>query len=1074
MRTHPTRYFFLWLAAAAVFAPRGLEAAQKKPPQSPVQETAARLDSLVNFSVQRILYFSGDEAQAAEPSFNDSSWSLWSPGAELPRNSVWLRLPIEVPVQSGGYPLRGARLRLRLNAYNADTVRYYLNGIPLSDFEEGDPIPLSERAAPGQMLLVAVHVAWSQWKWTFRGANVLVDFPQNRTDPGILGQELLIAEAMLQGLAPNDKEKSSHLDAAVAAVDWKSLDQGDVRAFDRSLAASREALEPLGEWMQGYTIHAAGNSHIDMAWLWPASETTMVVEHTWSSALQLMREFPGLTYTHSSAAAYEWMEEKYPALFEEIRQRVKEGRWEVIGGMWVEPDLNMPDGESLVRQLLLGKRYFQEKFGVDVRTGWNPDSFGYNWQLPQIYKKSGVDFFVTQKMAWNDTTKFPHKLFWWEAPDGSRVLTYFPQDYANPINPLNMARDLAAYAPAMKYPDMMYLFGVGDHGGGPTRNMLETAQRWRKDAVYPRLELGAAQPWFDALAKQAPALNLPVWKSELYFQYHRGVFTTQAETKKGNRRSEELLLTAEKFSSLAALDGLPYPAADLRAAWKKVLFNQFHDIAAGSGISALYKDAARDYAEVGRIGREHLHDALSALAARVNTQGEGAAVVVFNALAWKRSGLAEAQVQLPGPAARVEVRDASGRAVLAERVSKAEDPLIRVRFLAEGVPALGYSVFHVAAKIPAAPPPTDLKAGPDFLENEFFRVRLDAKTGCMTSLYDKQSQWEAIPAGGCGNELQTFADKPKDWDAWNIDADFEKQMWKLDQADEVTLAEKGPLRAVLRVKKHFQNSTFVQDITLYPHIRRVNVRMTADWHEKHILLKVAFPIAVQAETATYEIPFGSIARPTTRRTPEAQAQFEVPALRWADLSDAAHGLSLLNDSKYGYDGKDNVLRLSLLRSPEWPDPHADEGAHEFTYALVPHAGGWREAATVRAGYELNTPLRAIAEATHSGSLPATHSFTGIEPQNLLLTSLKQAEDGGDLILRFYEFAGQKTTAQLTLPAGVAEAWDASLMEKAGEKLVSDGKTATVTVNPYEIKTLRLSVAPPPKAASLPKQSSASR
>jgi alpha-mannosidase len=1070
MGTRQKRFLVLILAASAFLAPRAAAAAaaQEKAPPSAAQRTAARLDSLVKFSVQRILYFSGDDAQAAEPSFNDSAWSLWSPGADFPKNSVWLRLPIEVPVQSGGYPLRGARLRLHLEAFNADTVRYYLNGIPLAEFEEGDSVPLTERAVPGQTLLVAVHATWSQWKWTFRGANVLADFPQGRNDPGMLAQELLVTEAMLGGLAPNDKEKASQLDAAVAAVDWNSLEKGEVRAFDRSLGASRQALEPLRQWMQGYTIHAAGNSHIDMAWLWPASETTMVVEHTWSSALQLMREFPGLTYTHSSAAAYEWMEEKYPPLFEEIRQRVKEGRWEIVGGMWVEPDLNMPDGESLVRQLLLGKRYFQEKFGVDVRLGWNPDSFGYNWQLPQIYRKSGMDFFVTQKMMWNDTTKFPYKLFWWQAPDGSRVLTYFPHDYANPINPLNMARDLAAYAPAMKYPDMLYLFGVGDHGGGPTREMLETAQRWRNDAVYPKLELGAAQPWFDALAKQAPALDLPVWKSELYFQYHRGVFTSQAETKKGNRRSEELLLTTEKFSSLASLDGASYPSADLRLAWKKVLFNQFHDIAAGSGISALYKDAARDYAEVGRIGREHLHDALSALAARVNTQGTGAAVVVFNPLGWTRSGFVDAAVELAAAASGIEVRDAAGRAVLSERISSPEGPRVRVRFLAENIPALGYSVFHVIAapKPPAAatqssgaaPASSTLKSGPDFLENEFFRVRVNTRTGCITSLYDKQSQWESIAPGGCGNGLQTFVDKPKAWDAWNIDADFEKQMWKLDTADEVALAEKGPLRAVLRVKKHFQNSTFVQDITLYPRVRRVDVHMTADWHEKHILLKAAVPVAVQAETASYEIPFGAIARPTTRRTPEEQAQFEVPALRWADLSDAAHGLSLLNDSKYGYDGKDNVLRLSLLRSPEWPDPHADEGTHEFTYALVPHAGGWREAGTVRAGYELNTPLRAIAEAAHPGTLPAAHSFAGIEPANLLLTSLKQAEDGGDLILRFYEFAGQKTTAQVAVPAGIAEVWDASLMEKAAEKLPFDGKTATVTVNPYEIKSLRLRLA----------------
>ncbi len=1040
--------------AALPAAPRA--GAQEKAPETAVEKAAARLQSLVQIDVAPVRYSSADDARAASSDLDDSAWPAWQPHMEFPGKSVWVRMRWEVPAQVNGYDIRGARLRLSLDAYNADTVRAFVDGMALAEEEEGDPWLLSEHAQPGQRFLIAVHADWNLWNWTFRGVKVLVDLPPGRPDPGMLGKEFLVCEAMIRGLAPNDAQRAGQLDAAVAAVDWTALSRGDQGAFDRSLESARAALEPLRAWMQNYTIHAAGNSHIDMGWLWPSSETTMVVEHTWSSALHLMREFPGLTYTHSTASAYEWMEEKYPELFEEIRRRVKEGRWEIIGGMWVEPDLNMPDGESLVRQLLLGKRYFHEKFGVDVRTGWNPDSFGYNWQLPQIYKKSGVDFFVTQKMAWNDTTKFPYKLFWWQSPDGSRVLTYFPHDYANPIHPVEIAKDLAAYVPAMhQYPDMLYLFGVGDHGGGPTRDMLETAERWQHDAVYPKLEFGAAQPWFDALAKQAPSLDLPVWNSELYFQFHRGVFTTQAETKKGNRRSEELMLTAEKFSSLAALQGLPYPADDFRVAWKKILFNQFHDIAAGSGIPVLYKDAARDYAEVRRIGGEHLESALAAIVAQVNTQGSGAAIVVFNPLSWARSGVVEAEVQLPAAAARMRVVDTAGKPVIAQKLSKNAAGPMRIRFLAEDVPAVGYKIFRVLPAVTTPAAASGLKAGPDFVENEFFRVRVDAKTGCITSLFDKQSEWESVPAGACANELQTFVDEPKAWDAWNIDADFEDHQWHLDQADSVELVEHGPLRAVLRVKKHFQNSSFVQDITVYPHIRRVDVRMAADWHEKHILLKAAFPVAVESEKASYEIPFGSIERPTTRRTPEEKAQFEVPALRWADLSDAKHGLSLLNDSKYGYDAHGSVLRISLLRSPEWPDPHADEGTHEFTYSLVPHAGGWRDGGTEREAYELNSRLRAVAAQGHAGTLPAVHSFVALEPANLLLTAMKQAEDGTDLILRFYEFAGQKTAARITLPPGVEEVWDANLMEQPGEKLSSEGKTVEVSVKPYEIKTLRL-------------------
>ncbi len=311
----------------------------------------------------------------------------------------------------------------------------------------------------------------------------------------------------------------------------------------------------------------------------------------------------------------QWLEEKYPDIFAQIKKRVAEGRWELVGGMWVEPDLNMPDGESQVRQLLIGKRYFQEKFGVDVRVGWNPDSFGYNWQLPQIYKKSGVDYFVTQKMAWSDTTQFPYKLFWWQSPDGSRVLTYFPHDYVNTMDPVKIARDLGNLIPRNPGLDeMMHLYGIGDHGGGPTRAMLDEGRRWMSaSAPFPKVFDGTALGFFQDIEKEAPHVQIPTWNGELYLQFHRGVFTTQAETKRHNRESEELMLNAEKFASLASLTGSAYPQQQLNDAWKKVLFNQFHDLSAGSGITAIYKDADRDYAEVRHVAGESLHDSIGTL-----------------------------------------------------------------------------------------------------------------------------------------------------------------------------------------------------------------------------------------------------------------------------------------------------------------------------------------------------------------------------------------------------------------------------------------------------------------------------
>jgi alpha-mannosidase len=421
---------------------------------------------------------------------------------------------------------------------------------------------------------------------------------------------------------------------------------------------------------------------------------------------------------------------------------------------------------------------------------------------------------------------------------------------------------------------------------------------------------------------------------------------------------------------------------------------------------------------------------------------------------------------LPSAAEDVEVVDSAGAQVPREMI--VNDPgtnTVRVLITAS-VPALGYQTYYVRAARQLSPP-SGVRASVNSLENEFVRVNVDSQTGCITSLFDKRSGTEALaPAetdtGGpkdrvCGNLLQAFVDKPKQWDAWNIDADFEKQHWDIDKADEVKLVENGPLRAVIRVKSHFQNSTFIQDITVDAGVPRVDVNMQAEWHEKHVLLKVAFPLAAHNEKATFEIPFGSIERPTTRNTPAERAKFEVPAERWADLSDARHGFSLLNDCKYGYDAKGNVLRLSLLRSPEWPDPHADEGHHAFTYSLYPHGGGWREALTVRRGYELNYPLIPMVVANHTGSLPDAHSFLEVREDNVVVTAVKKSEDDDALVIRFYEWAGRGGDIHLRLPGVTTLAEATNLMEKHGEALTPSADEISVPVAPFEIKTVKVSL-----------------
>lgn len=1097
------------LCSTPMFAQEGKNSDSYKP-------TLDRLESLLSQSESEWRFHS-DVPHPEDPGLSDADWgsvtvrNVSGPGGghadeqQFTGTNVFRRW-IEIPVKINGYATQGSRVSLDLRFGSPDDlmITVFSNGAILYRGTDDDilPVLLTENAQPGQKFLVAARVVNKDSERSeFFHSELIIEPPASRPDPGFLRTEILAARPIIAAYQDGKMEREQTLDAAVKLIDFSPLDRGDQSGFDASIRASQAKLEDLKPFMHQFTIRIVGNSHIDMAWLWPWTETVEVVRNTFRSVLDLMREYPDFKFTMSSARAYEWMQEKYPDLFAEIKQRVKEGRWEVIGGMWVEPDLNMPDGESLVRQILVGKRYFQKNFRVDVKIGWNPDSFGYNWQLPQIYKKSGMDYFVTQKLLWaHEFTTFPYKLFWWQAPDGSRLLTYFPHDYAGGIDAVPLAQDVSVWMPSIygpkleDHPEMMHLYGVGDHGGGPTRVMLDHADQLRApNAVFPKLQFSFATDFFNDLDKKLPSMRVPTWDGELYFQYHRGVFTTQAETKRRIRQAEENVLNAEKFASLASLYSRPYPQDGMELTWKNLLFDHFHDIMPGSGIAVNYLDAKRNLEDVDRSARIVTMGSLREIAAHVNTEPAGVQgaklqevaarteitgvpVMVFNSLSWPRTDVAELEAQLPSPAEQISVVDSKGKPADTQLLSI--DPAThRAKFLLlASTPSLGYQTYFVRAAAKPAFVHAMLKAASspqeDVLENEFVRLKIDPQTGCMTSLFDKRSGTESLaPAetdtGGpkdkiCGNLLQTFVDKPKQWDAWNIDADFEKQHWDLDKADEVKLIEDGSLRKVIEVKNHFQNSTFVRDITLYAGVPRVDVKMTTEWHEKHILLKVAFPVSAHSNHATYEIPFGSVERPTTRNTPAEQAQFEVPAQRWADISDNKHGLSLLNDCKYGYDAKGNVLRLSLLRSPEWPDPHADEGHHEFTYSLYPHGGGWKDALTIRQGYQLNYKLISMQVEKHEGELAPEHSFVATPDENIIVSALKKAEDDNSLILRFYEWEGKEGDVEIHFATGEKAAVETDLMERPGNALPMKGNQVIVHTRPYEIKTVKLIGALPPE------------
>jgi alpha-mannosidase len=1092
----PHRYIVVAILAALLFAVSDAAAPSQSATEKSVQTLSIRtqttvkeLSSLVSLPADDWRFHAGDIAHGEAIELDDSSWQSTKKNTHAPTEAVWYRDWIEIPQTLYGYDLTGTRVWFQFVAYANGPMPeiIYFNGRRVAMGEDLEPIVLFDQAKPGAKVLVAVKLLHTVDRKYFAGANLRIEFTPSRPNPSQLLQEIESVAELIPSLGTDAQTTQHQLETAAAAIDLNALQHADQKTFDASLEKSQALLELLKPSLQGTSVRLTGNSHIDAAWLWPWTETVDVVRRTCSTALQLMDEYPRYTFTQSAAAYSEWMAQKYPAMYQEILDRVKQGRWELVGGMWVEPDLNMPDGESLVRQLLVGKRYFKEKFGVDVRIGWNPDSFGYNWQLPQIYKKSGIDYFVTQKMAWNDTNKLPMKLFWWQSPDGSRVLSYFPHDYANEIDPVQIAADIATSRdrnPGVT--EMMHLFGVGDHGGGPTRAMLDSGDRWTEpQVVFPKAFFGVAQGFFSdvegrldtehspvwnyksmptADTKFPPAaegkISLPIWNDELYFEYHRGVFTSQANHKRNMRESEEEMLNAEKYSSLAWLSGAGYPATQLTEAWKKVLFNQFHDLAAGSGIGVIYQDAQEDYDMVRWASAEVTSNALKTLANEVSTtsaSGGGVPVLVFNPLAWERTDLVTADVQMPeAEKSGISVLDEHGKPLLFQALSSdAETHTYHLLIQAKDMPSLGYEVLHVMPGSNDAR--TDLHARGLTLENALLRVTVDAQTGCITSLYHKQSKFESIAAGGCGNELVAFKDMPKDYEAWNIDPDFEKQFTKLDKADSVQLIERGPLRAAVRIKRTWQQSTFVQDIALYAGLDRVDVASDIDWHETHVLLKAAFPLAAASGNATYEIPYGSIERPTTRNNSWEAAKFEVPALRWADLGDGNHGFSLINESKYGYDAKGNVLRISLLRSPTWPDPEADRGHHRFSYALYPHVGDWKHALTVRHGYDFNYKLEAMQVQAHDGKWPVRRSLITIEPENVVLTAVKKAEDSDALILRFYEWAGKSSEVRIGVPSGAASATLTNLMEQpegSPLRVTADGQF-TAPVRPYEIQSLRV-------------------
>jgi alpha-mannosidase len=690
-----------------------------------------------------------------------------------------------------------------------------------------------------------------------------------------------------------------------------------------------------------HQISAIGHAHIDTAWLWPLERTQQKCIHTFATALRLMDMYPEYKFICSQAQQYAWVKELAPRLYERIKQKVREGQWEVAGSMWVEADCNITGGESLVRQILYGKRFWMQEFGIETIDLWLPDVFGYAACLPQILKKAGIRYFMTQKISWNQVNRFPHHTFLWQGIDGTRIFTHFPP--ADTYNGNMTPRELMYHVRNFKEHDRatraLYIYGYGDGGGGPTAQMLEYARRLRDVEGMPRVTLEFARDFF--AKAEAEAKDLPVWVGELYLELHRGTYTTQAHNKRYNRKSEFLLRDAE-FLACVRPDGLRnYPAQQLERAWKLVLTNQFHDIIPGSSVNEVYRDSERDYAEVMAIGERVVQESMRAIGETVNTDGMQTPLLVVRTLP-PPSSAQLVEVRIPDGFTPRSVR--YGEDVMPVQIVEREGQRFALLEDIGSSEEYSFSVYDLREE--GCPEEPQITVSTRVLDNGILRVEFD-EHGLIDRIFDYEHRREVLADGEKGNQLQLFEDKPLFWDAWDIDIFYQEKGCVITELESAEVVEAGPLRGAVRFTRRFGNSYVVQTVRLAAGSRRIDFVTEVDWHEEYKLLKVAFPVAVNSQRATYEIQYGHVERPTHYNTSWDMARFEVAAQKWVDLSEHGYGVALLNDCKYGHDVFGNTLRLTLLRAPKAPDPEADMGHHEFTYSCSHTRVARRKAASSR-------------------------------------------------------------------------------------------------------------------------------
>jgi alpha-mannosidase len=850
-------------------------------------------------------------------------------------------------------------------------------------------------------------------------------------------------------------------------------------------------------------LHIIPQSHIDLSWWWryDPEAIQVVTRHTLETAFGNMEKFPDYTFTFLQVPLIEPLEKLYPELFYKLLYYVHNkqamgpgipnpgasgdnGRLAIGCGLWCEVDGSLPCGESLVRNCLYGKRYYKHQFGIDVKTAWIQDAWTHPWTYPQILSKCGITSYMYTrprpeelfmlvpdslrgKFLSTITKKQDERMFWWESPDGSRVFAYKPLRIGGENLPSGEAIEKYLSEINRKYGvhDGITLIGVGNHGGGAIKadvERMKSVMQERNSGIPEKMKqpglIFSTPLRFTSTILEHPG-NFPVIKDEL-MPTIRGAYTTVGEIKRGNRQSETLLMTLEKFSSVSSVLGVAiYPDKAINAAWKKLMINQFHDPISGTDINPSVDDVLLRFQQIKDTSTSLLDEHLSQLSGIINTYGEGVPIVIFNSLSWIRTDLAEAEFELPAGTSHFSISDENNKQVpvqVIDRISKNGVNRFKVVFVAKNIPSIGYSTFRLKPEINTPANENMLSINRFLLENEFFRLQIDSLTGCLVGITDKKNNREILDNTSSGNLIQIIDDYGDSEGFLMSPEGFgEYNKWTGKSSDlldftEITVVENGPVRAILQIKRKHNLASFIQRITIYQGINRIDFELIADWQGKNKMVKVAFPLNVTSDSATYEIPYGTISRPSYGEEQVAQ--------NWVDISDGYYGVSLLNDSRYGYDVSKNTIRLSLLRSPDHPVDATDEkGTHLIGYSLYPHIGNWQTANTMKRGYEFNYPLIVVKETNHAGQLPLRHSFIEISPDNMIITTLKKAEDSNDLILRFYETKGEESKAKISLSPilGIDAVHKTDLLEYEIEDIPGYKNEFEVKVGKFSIESYKL-------------------